>query len=183
MGQTVDARSTHDLVEFFLNGELIKTHVRKPKGKQTDPEDYPPEKIAFHMRTPTWCRKRAAEIGPSTVRVVEELLGGEHTLGRLRSAQGVLGLADKLRPAALESACAKALVTGDCSYRTIKAVLAATGSDSPDELSQRRTVRVETGGAYLRGPDALFAGFTEVTETEPEAQADVVSLRSRTRAS
>lgn len=41
IGETVDARSGHDLVEFFLNGELIKTHVRKPKGKQTDFADYP----------------------------------------------------------------------------------------------------------------------------------------------
>lgn len=33
IGQTVNARSTHDLVEFSLGGELIKTHVRKPEGK------------------------------------------------------------------------------------------------------------------------------------------------------
>jgi hypothetical protein len=33
LGETVDARSTHNPVEFFSTGELIKTHVRKPKGK------------------------------------------------------------------------------------------------------------------------------------------------------
>ena len=33
------------------------THVAKPRGKQTDTTDYPPEKIAFHMRTPTGCRE------------------------------------------------------------------------------------------------------------------------------
>ena len=48
-----------------LGGDLVKTHVRKPQGKQTDLADYPPEKIAFHMRTPAWCRKKAAEIGPA----------------------------------------------------------------------------------------------------------------------
>jgi hypothetical protein len=42
LGETVDARSTHNPVEFFSTGELIKTHVRKPKGKQTDFADYPP---------------------------------------------------------------------------------------------------------------------------------------------
>ena len=46
-------------------------------GKQTDLGDYPPEKIAFHMRTPTWCRRRAAEIGPASVAVIDELLADE----------------------------------------------------------------------------------------------------------
>ena len=36
--------------------QLIKTHPVKERGKQTDYGDYPPEKIAFHLRTPTWCR-------------------------------------------------------------------------------------------------------------------------------
>jgi hypothetical protein len=65
IGKTVDARSTLNAVQPFLDGELIKTHVRKPKGKQTDLNDYPPEKIAFFQRTPVWCRKRAAEVGPA----------------------------------------------------------------------------------------------------------------------
>ena len=45
-------------------GELVKTHPRKERGKQTDFGDYPPEKIAFHMRTPTWCRRQAARDRP-----------------------------------------------------------------------------------------------------------------------
>ena len=48
--------------------------------------------IAFHMRTPTWCRHRAAEIGPACMAVIDELLA-ENALFRLRAAQGVLGLA------------------------------------------------------------------------------------------
>ena len=65
LGKTLDARSTATMVQLFSGGELVKTHVRKPQGKQTDLADYPPEKIAFHMRTPAWCRRRAAEIGPA----------------------------------------------------------------------------------------------------------------------
>ena len=42
------------MVQLFHHGQLIKTHPRKDRGKQTDLGDYPPEKIAFHMRTPTW---------------------------------------------------------------------------------------------------------------------------------
>ena len=54
LGERVDARSTPSMVQFFHHGQLIKTHPRKDRGKQTDLGDYPPESIAFHMRTPTW---------------------------------------------------------------------------------------------------------------------------------
>jgi hypothetical protein len=42
IGKTVDARSTLNAVQLFCDGELIKIHVRKPQGKQTDLNDYPP---------------------------------------------------------------------------------------------------------------------------------------------
>ena len=35
-------------------------HPVKASGRQTDFTDYPEEKIAFHLRTRTWCRARAA---------------------------------------------------------------------------------------------------------------------------
>ena len=38
----------------YLNYELIKTHLRIPKGQRsTDWDDYPPEQSAFFRRTPT----------------------------------------------------------------------------------------------------------------------------------
>src|SRR5690242_5725084 len=94
------------MVQFFHHGQLVKTHPRKDRGKQTDLGDYPPEKIAFHMRTPTWCRRRAADVGPAAVVVIDELLA-DNALFRLRAAQGVIGLADKHNPARLEAACGR----------------------------------------------------------------------------
>jgi hypothetical protein len=140
------------MVQFFHHGQLIKTHPRKDRGKQTDLGDYPPEKIAFHMRTPTWCRHRAAEIGPAAVAVIDGLLV-ENALFRLRAAQGVLGLADKHDRARLEAACATATAAGDPSYRTIKGILVA-GTET------RPAVRPTGDGgasAHLHGPLQLFA--------------------------
>jgi hypothetical protein len=152
LGERIDARSTTTMVQFFLGGDLIKTHPRKDRGKQTDLGDYPPEKIAFHLRTPTWCRRRAAEIGPAATAVIGELLA-ENALFRLRAAQGVLGLADKHNPDRLEAACAKATAAGDPSYRTIKGILAAGTETTP---------AARPGGdagapAHLHGPLQLFA--------------------------
>ena len=98
IGKTADVRLTATMVQFFIGGELVKSHPRKVRGKQTDFADYPPEKIAFHMRTPQWCRKQAAGIGPACEQVIGELLAG-NALYRLRAAQGVIGLADKHDPA------------------------------------------------------------------------------------
>jgi hypothetical protein len=129
IGKSVDARSTFTMVQFFIGGELVKTHPRKQRGKQTDLGDYPPEKIAFFMRGPAWCRKKAAEIGPACTELIAGLLA-ENALYRLRAAQGVLGLADKHNPARLEAACAKATGVGDPTYKTVKGILAA-GTEGP----------------------------------------------------
>jgi hypothetical protein len=164
IGQILDARSTATMVQLFAGGDLIKTHVRKPRGKQTDLGDYPPEKIAFHMRTPAWCRKKAAGIGPACTALVAGLLE-DNALYRLRAAQGVLHLADKHQPGRLEAACAKAAAAGDPSYRTVKGILAAGTEASPHRAGRgrrrprvparpRRAVRRRARHCGQRGPAA-----------------------------
>ena len=152
LGQRVDARATSSMVQFFVDGQLIKPHPRKQRGKQTDFGDYPPEKIAFHMRTPTWCRSKATEIGPACQVVIGELLA-ENALFRLRAAQGVLGLADKHDPGRLEAACATATAAGDPSYRTIKGILVAGTETTP----AARPTGDGGASAHLHGPEQLFA--------------------------
>lgn len=158
IGKTADVRVTATMVQFFIGGELVKTHPRKDWGKQTDFGDYPAEKIAFHMRTPVWCRKQAAQVGPACQQVIGELLAG-NALYRLRSAQGVIGLADKHNPSRLEAACARAITAGDPSYRTIKGILAA-GTER-DGLPPP----AGDGGAaaFLHGP----ASFANVVPMRP----------------
>ena len=66
IGKTADVRVTDAMVQFFIGGDLVKTHPRKTWGKQTDFGDYPPEKIAFHMlavmRNPSRLLRRAAHL-------------------------------------------------------------------------------------------------------------------------
>jgi transposase len=159
IGKTADVRLTATMVQFFIGGQLVKSHPRKARGKQTDFGDYPPEKIAFHMRTPKWCRRQAAGIGPACEQLVGELLS-DNALYRLRAAQGIIGLADKHAPGRLEAACAKATAAGDPSYRTVKGILAA-GTER-DQLP----AAAGNGGAaaFLRGP-ASFANVIAMPGT------------------
>jgi hypothetical protein len=162
IGKTADVRITGSMVQFFIGGELVKSHPRKLRGKQTDFGDYPPEKIAFHMRTPAWCRKQAAAIGPACEYLIGELLA-ESALYRLRSAQGVIGLAGKHDPGRLEAACAKAAASGDPSYRTVRGILAAG-----TERDALQAAAAGDGGAaaFLRGP-ASFANVIPLPGTIP----------------
>jgi hypothetical protein len=41
IGKTADVRITGTMVQFFICGDLVKTHPRKVRGKQTDFGDYP----------------------------------------------------------------------------------------------------------------------------------------------
>ncbi|MEV4895106.1 DDE-type integrase/transposase/recombinase [Nonomuraea sp. NPDC055795] len=172
LGRKLDVRSTATMVQFFLGGELIKTHPRRLAGKQTDLSDYPPEKVAFHLRTPAWCRNKAAQIGPACAQVVTSLLADNDLLYRLRAAQGVIGLADKHNPHRLELACIKAIEVGDPSYRTVKGILAA-GTEADPAPGGRGD-----GGAdaFLHGPAALFASAS--TGTHPGPGAEVIPLRA-----
>jgi hypothetical protein len=159
IGQRVDARSTQTTVQIFHNGQLIATHGRKPQGKQTDFGHYPPEKNAFKMRTPTWCRQQAAEIGPAATEVIARLLA-VGVLFRLRAAQGILGLTGKYPAGRVEAACARALAVGDPSYRTIKGILLA-GTDIEPVAEP-----AGDGGAaaFLHGPSQLFANVIPMSK-------------------
>lgn len=150
IGRRVEARESTTTVEFFVEGELVKTHAWKERGKQTDWGDYPPEKVAFFMRTPAWCRHRATEVGPACEQLIAELLG-VNALYRLRSAQGVVGLAERHGQARLEAACRRALEVGDPSYRTVKGILVAGTETDGDEGAV-----ASTAPAYLHGPERLF---------------------------
>ena len=72
------------------------------------------------------------ELGDSVTAVVAQLLE-VNALHRLRSAQGVVGLAERYTPQRLEAACARALAVGDPSYRTVKGILVA-GTETDDPL-------------------------------------------------
>ena len=148
----MDVRSTATMVQIFSGGDLVKTHVRADRGKRTDFADYPPEKIAFAMRNPAWCRRQAGLTGPATLQVVEALMEVS-ALHRLRSAQGILGLRARHGHARVEAACARAITAGDPSYRTIKGILAAGLEAEPVPPP------AGDGGAaaFLHGPAQLFA--------------------------
>ena len=151
IGRNVDARCGDKTVEVFVDGEVVKTWARIERGKQTDWADFPPEKVAFFMRTPQWCLKRAAELGSSVHELVEGLLS-DGALYHLRAAQGVVGLADKYGAARLDAACHRAIEVGDPEYRTVRGILKA-GTEHDGDVA---VLSAPGAPAHLHGPSSLF---------------------------
>lgn len=150
IGKRLDIRIGERVARIYDGTTLIKTHVLRPGERNyVDDTDYPEQKVAFLQRTPTWCRRRATELGPSVQTLVDELLAGAHPLACLRQAQGIIRLADSHEPSRLNAACQRALVA-DASLRTVRNILAREGELAED------MPHVSNAGAFLHGEQLLL---------------------------
>ena len=68
IGQQVTVRTAGDVVQLFHADTVVATHVLHLSGRSTKFEHYPPHKIAHTLRSVTWCRTQAEQIGPSASR-------------------------------------------------------------------------------------------------------------------
>ena len=109
----IGAHVSENFVEIYKGQELVSTHPHSTRPGQwhTRMEDYPPAKAAYLIRTPDYCKKLGAKIGPSTQHVVEQLLN-DRPLDRLRSVQAILRLEESVGSKRLEAACARASISG-----------------------------------------------------------------------
>lgn len=155
VGRVVDVRIGERVARAYADGELIKTHIlERGKRRYTDDNDYPPDKIAFLQRTPTWCRKEASKLGPHVAMLVAQLLPERAPLYLLRQAQGVVRLADTYPPERINTACHRALDT-DPSLRTVRTILKNGLDQQPEEAPPSP---VAAKGGYLHGPAVLLEG-------------------------
>jgi transposase len=153
IGQKVWVRGGRDLVRIFLDGQLIKTHIRSHRAGRwvTDPSDYPTEKLAYLMATPRYCRSKAAEIGPYSEALIRKVLS-PHAMRNLRKAQGILRLAEKYGAQRMEAAAQRSLSFGNLHYGAIKRIL-ENGLDEPKETAPARAPLSALGKRFLRAPE------------------------------
>ena len=161
IGKEVWARGDSRLVKIFLEGELIKVHARaeRPGTWRTDPPDYPPQKLAYLMAVPTYCRAQAARVGPKTEALVKAVLN-DHAMRNLRKAQAILRLADKYGGSSMEAAAERALFFGNFHYRSLKLIL-EKGWDLKIPVYSQPPPLSALGQRFLRSPE-YFASKQEV---------------------
>jgi hypothetical protein len=111
------------------------------------------------MATPTYCRKKAAEVGPQTEALIQEILG-DHVMRNLRKAQAVLRLAKKYGSVSMEAAAQRALLFGNHNYKSIQTILEKGWETPKSPASDAQPVLPLSplGQRFLRPPDYFVPG-------------------------
>jgi len=123
VGKRVDVRLAPRTIEVFLLGKSIAVHARTSRkgGFTTIPEHRPPNHRNATDQNIERLYRQADAIGSSTLAVLRSQgQHRKHAHETLRSAIGILRLAEDFSPQALELACSRALILNAISYTSIR---------------------------------------------------------------
>ena len=143
--------STATMVQIFHHGQLVKTHPRKDRGKQTD------SATTRRRRSPSTCAPRpgaarqAAEVGPACAAVIDELLADNALLPAARRPRRARpGRQARRRPGSRPPAPRP-------SRSGTRPTAPSRASSPPAPNTDPEPAAAGDGGAaaYLHGPDAV----------------------------
>ena len=122
--QQVEIRLGSKLVHIYHRGQLIKTHLRQPKGgRSTDPDDYPAELSAYTTRAPDRIQRSAATLGPAVGEYAERLFDGPLPWAKIRQGHKLLRLGERYTAQRLDAACRRALAVDLIDVRRLERIL------------------------------------------------------------
>jgi len=132
--ERLDIRLTATTIEAFRKGERVAAHTRSyvKGGYTTLKEHMPPEHRAYAEWSPSRIVNWAGKTGTATARLVEKVMA-ERTYPEqaYKACLGIIHLSRHYEPDRVEAAAVRALKFNACSYRSMKAILAA-GLDRQD---------------------------------------------------
>jgi len=126
--ETLDIRLTATTVEAFHKGYRVAAHARSyVRGiPSTLPEHMPPEHRRYAEWTPSRFIQWAGKIGAATAALVEKIITARtYPEQGYRACLGILSLGRHYEPERVEAAAERALRYNTCSYKSMRAILAA----------------------------------------------------------
>ena len=151
--ESCDVRLTATVVEIFLRGRRVASHVRSHVrgGFTTEPAHMPESHRRYQEWTPGRILNWAAETGPATAQVAQQILRSKpHPEQGFRSCMGIIRLSRRYGSERVEAACRRALAIQAFSYRSVESILKSGLDAQPLPASQPRLpVRRHDN---LRGP-------------------------------
>jgi transposase len=141
VGEQVDLRATATTIELFRGSRRVASHVRSSEKHRhtTNVEHMPRGHREYAEWTPPRLVAWAKSVGPSTAKLVEELMGRyRHPEQGFRPCLGIMRLRDKYEDARIEAACARAVSRRACSYRSVVAILKNNLDRETDPLEVRQ---------------------------------------------
>jgi transposase len=124
--QEVEARITQQTVEIFRRGKRVASHVRSllPHRPTTVAEHMPSSHRRYRDWTHERIRSEAAKVGPDADTLIDVIMRSRpHPEQGFRSAIGILGLVKRYGAERVDAACARALLLGARSYKSVAAIL------------------------------------------------------------
>jgi len=149
IGERVEVRLTAHSVEVFHAGRLVAAHARaSARGQRSTRRAHRPAgHVAIIERTLEHTLARAAAIGLATAELIRQQARRRlHPEETLRSAQGILRLAQDFSATQLERACQRALALQCYSYRAVRTLI-----ETPAAPAAARAL--DLPHANLRGPE------------------------------
>ena len=135
--EKLDVRLTTTTIEAFRKGERVAAHARSyvRGGYTTMKEHMPPEHRAYAEWTPSRFIQWAGKTGVATAGLVEKVLAGRtYPEQAYRACMGIIHLRNHYETERVEAAAARALEFNACSFRSMKAILAAGLDRRPDSV-------------------------------------------------
>jgi len=153
--EKLDIRLTAATVEAFHKGERVAAHARSGvRGAHTTLKEHmPPEHRRYAEWTPSRFIQWAGKTGKATAQLVERIINARtYPEQGYRACLGIIHLGKHYEPERIEAAARRALKYNTCSYKSMKAILAA-GLDLQDaeSLPQQTSLPVHgniRGGEY-----------------------------------
>jgi transposase len=124
--EVVEIRSTSTTVEILHKGHRVASHLRgRGHGKAITVQEHRPKSHQAHLEwTPSRMLNWAQRIGPQTAQLFDRILADKpHPEMGYRGCLGLIRLAEKHSPQRMEAAAQRALLTGACSYQSVKSIL------------------------------------------------------------
>lgn len=153
--QALEVRLSAATVECFHAGQRVASHARSAlRGRHTTVSAHMPP---AHRHQAEWTPQRlirwAAQTGPATAAVVEQLLASRaHPQQGFRACLGVLRLGNDYGPERLEAACRRALALRTCRYKSLESIL-KNGLDRRPLPEPDASSAAAQDHPNLRGPD------------------------------
>lgn len=161
VGREVRVRVSAKLIEVFdqeLNPLASHMRIFGSETHSTDPRHYPEEKLALTLFSVQIALRGASRIGPETLKLVGDLLGGSYPLRFLRRVQGILRLhqTSVVTTAGLEHAAKLALFYQKTHFAYVKATAEYFDKTGNKPTVVRSAPVREMSSVYLHGASNSF---------------------------
>jgi transposase len=144
VGKRLKARADSVTVKFYLRGELVKVHPKKPPGQRsTDPADLPSGTEVYATRDLARLLAMAEEAGPAIGLYAGALLDTPLPWTKMRQVYRLLGLVKKWGAGRVEEACRRALEAEALNVNLISRMLerAKEAEEHPERPSARNVIQ------------------------------------------